>query len=192
MDLHLPPNKEHPPRLLTNLSDPHDEIVSFAEGSHNILENGKAFLGYGIQPYRKEFSPSNSTTYKATWAAQFGFHDGSQSYRLYKQDWKSRPTEDPRLQVERISRNDELTDCAHGSHLRGYVSWNGGTDITSFVVYFGDDAKSLKISGVAERKGFETKFVVPIGAKAVQVAAIWESDGQKATGSRRSNVVHIS
>lgn len=64
------------------------------------------------------------------------------------------------------------------------MSWNGATEVAGWVVYAG--AKDTEVSkvGVAEKKGFETVFDVPVGDGYLQVAAV-----QGGEEVRKSNVV---
>lgn len=174
--LTLPPDPSQPPTLLTNLSDTADPVAAYAEGSYEILQNGDYFLGYGIQPYIKEFDSQSPTGGDVRWSAQFGNYGGAQSYRAYKSEWHAIPSTPPNLTVTAIQSDDELTNCAGGSNLRGFVSWNGATDAVGYVVYAGQDDNSLEIIGVVQRQGFETKFVLPAGTNAVQVGGVDEID----------------
>lgn len=70
---------------------------------------------------------------------------------------------------------------------RGYVSWNGATDVTGWNVYVGGDGANVSEMAFSVRKGgFETQFVVPMGAEFVQVGAV-EGDVEV----RRSDVVAV-
>lgn len=99
-----------------------------------------------------------------------------QNYRTYKQEWRATPYTTPSLVVNQAASADDLTECAGSSSstssLRGYVSWNGTTDVTSYVVYPGSSNSSLEEIGTIPKQGFETKFALPAGVKAVQVGAV--------------------
>jgi len=178
LSLTLPPNPSQPPKLLTNLSDPVNPVATFAEGSYDILPNGNYFIGYGFQPHMKEFGPQSASGADVRWSAQFGFKNAAQSYRAYKSDWHATPSSPPNLVVQVIQSDDELSGCGSGgSNLRGFVSWNGATDVVNYVLKAGRD--QLEQIGRVQRKGFETKFVIPAGTEVVQIgvqsqdAVIW-------------------
>lgn len=180
LNLTLPPNPASPPKLVTDLWDDINPVSSAAEGSFTPLHNGNFFMGYGDEPYLKEYSPNKNVI----WSAQFANANLGQSYRTYKQEWHATPYTKPDLVVSTVGRNDSLSACSFSS-LRGYVSWNGATDVTGYTVYAGNSENSLKFIGNFEKKGFETEFTLP-EAKAVQVGAIEE--GREV---ERSNVVFI-
>lgn len=181
--LTLPPSPEHPPELVTNFYDHQYPVSSAAEGSFFPLPNGNTLMGYGDEPYIKEYGPSGDVR----WSAQFAGYDLGQSYRAYKQEWHATPSTRPSLVVSKATTEDDLEQCAgQSSTLRGYVSWNGATDVEKYRVYAGSDANSLKLLGDIDKKGFETKFSLPKGIKAVEVAAI-----QAGKIIRKSEIVHV-
>jgi hypothetical protein len=181
--LTLPPTPEHPPELVTNFYDHEYPVSSAAEGSFFPLPNGNTLMGYGDEPYIKEYGPTGDVR----WSAQFAGYDLGQSYRAYKQEWHATPSTRPSLVVANAAANDDLRQCAgKSSSLRGYVSWNGATDVEKYRVYAGSDAISLKLLGSVDKKGFETKFSLPSGIKFVQVAAI-----QAGKIIRKSAIVHV-
>lgn len=77
------------------------------------------------------------------------------------------------------------------SSLRGYVSWNGATNVKYYVLYAGHKKGAMKPIGIFEKLGFETEFNIPqIYENALmQVGAIEDGD----TGVvRKSEVVRLS
>ncbi|KAJ5715376.1 uncharacterized protein N7483_012557 [Penicillium malachiteum] len=167
--LTLPPNPANPPKLETDFFDEKYPVSSAAEGSFTPLENGNTLMGYGDQPYIKEYD----STGKVLWSAQFAGEDLGQSYRAYKQEWSATPYYRPSLVVSKSTSEDVLSECAGASSsLRGYVSWNGATDVEGYKVYAGSSAVSLRLLGQIEKKGFETQFSLPTDTKVVQVAAV--------------------
>ena len=181
--LTLPPSPQHPPELVTNFYDHQYPVSSAAEGSFLPLPNGNTLMGYGDEPYIKEYGPSGDVR----WSAQFAGYNLGQSYRAYKQEWHATPTTSPSLVVANSTPEDNLRQCAgESTSLRGYVSWNGATDVERYAVYTGSGANSLKLLGYIDKKGFETKFALPNGIKVVQVAAF-----QEGKIIRKSEVVHV-
>lgn len=195
--LDFPPNKACPPKLLTSLVDPVAPVNSFAGGSHDILANGNHLLGYGIDPFIKEFGPTGSGNGDVRLSIQFGYAslaDGAQTYRIYRTEWHATPSAyAPSLVVAAANTTtDALEDCAAGSEIRGYVSWNGATDVEGWNVYAGSSAKALKKVGMVGRMGFETQFVVPAGSKYVQVGAVMGPRAVSGKGERKSAVVAVA
>lgn len=110
---------------------------------------------------------------------------------MSKQEWHATPAaDDPSLVVLAAEANDTLTHCAGSSVWRGYVSWNGATDVTSWEIYVvGTSNTSIMRSiGQVEKMGFETEFVVPVGSAYVQVGAV-ESYGARVV--RNSTAVKV-
>ncbi|KAJ5116696.1 hypothetical protein N7456_001044 [Penicillium angulare] len=180
--LTLPPNPKNPPKLETDFYDHKYPISSAAEGSFTPLDNGNTLMGYGDEPYIKEYGPSGDLR----WSAQFAGYNLGQSYRVYKQEWHATPYYKPSLVVDSVTAKDDLSECAGSSSLRGYVSWNGATDVEKYEVFAGSSASKLKSLGEIEKKGFETQFTLPGGTKVVQVAAI-----QSGRAVRKSEIVHV-
>lgn len=188
--LTLPPNPEHPPEVVSAMWDHVNPVAAYTQGAVTQLDNGNYLVGYGAQPIIKEFGPGNATGGDLRWSAQFGAPIQAQSYRTYKQDWHATPATKPSLVVLAGSSSvDDLTSCAGETYaLRGYVSWNGATDVSSYVVYVGSSNSTLVEIGRVEKKGFETKISLPTDAKAVQIGAL-EGDGGAVV--RKSEIVYI-
>ena len=165
-------------------------------GSHEILQNGNSFLGYGYQPVIKEFGPGNSQGHDVRWSARYNFKNGAASYRIYKSAWKATPSYGPTLSIKEISRShgskNKLDCMGHSSSsLRGYVSWNGATNVKYYVLYAGQTKGAMKAVGIFERLGFETEFDIPqiYGSAFMQVGAIEDGD---AGVVRKSEVVSLA
>ena len=184
--LTLPPSPKNPPTLETDFYDHKYPVSSAAEGSFFPLPNGNTLMGYGDEPFIKEYDASG----KILWSGQFAGADLGQSYRVYKQEWHATPYYKPSLVVAKATTDDAFSSqCAStssSSSLRGYVSWNGATDVEKYEVYTGSSANNLKSVGQIEKKGFETQFSLPADAKVVQVGAI-----QSGKVVRKSNVVRV-
>lgn len=175
--LTLPPNPKNPPELVTNLWDVNDEVYSWAEGSLAQLDNGNYFMGYGIRAVMKEYGPNPTSEGDVRWSAHFADFNSGHSYRAFKQVWHATPSYQPTLVVSKSGVPDSLSNCTGSSSPSavGYVSWNGATDVTSYVVYGGSNSSKLKEIGTISNDGFETVFAVPDHITAVQVGAVQES-----------------
>nr|POE49756.1 hypothetical protein CFP56_74594 [Quercus suber] len=166
--LDLPPKKSQSPTLVTRIVDKNDRVISYAEGSYQMLDNDNIFLGYGIRPILKEFGGNGDIR----WTAQFGDLNTGSSYRAFKQAWHATPTTALSLVVQSAASNDALNSCAAGSSFRGFVSWNGATDVGKYRLSTGSKRTNLQVAATVARKGFETEFVVPQDANFIQVAAL--------------------
>lgn len=190
LTLDFPPSKDKSPSVYQNLIDPQSLVYSYAEGSNQLLPNGNSLVGYGIYSVVKEFGPErgNGSVY---WSAQFGYvndKNGGQSYRAFKNEWNATPHTPIDLVVETLSAQDALGECAGDSLLRGYVSWNGATDVATYTLFAGASHDRLAYVGAFDRKGFETAFVIPSGSKYVRV----EAQGHHWRPSGTSRVVAVA
>ena len=171
--LSLPPNSSHPPTLITNLSNPQYPVDAWSQGSFAYLPNGNFFLGYGSNAVVAEYGPiGNGTEGQVRWTAAFGYGDLVSSYRAYKQPWHATPLTSPSLVVLQAGQGDALSHCAGSAEWRGYVSWNGATDVTDWLIFAGSTNTTLQVIGKVRKMGFETEFVVPEWATFVQVGAL--------------------
>ena len=113
----------------------------------------------------KEYGPNSASgAGDVRWTARFGADNLVQSYRGFKAEWHATPTTRPSLVVEKAAGRSG-DGCG-----KGYVSWNGATDVEAWVVYEGDRPGNLKEVGKVGFKGFETSFGV--ASAFVQVAAV--------------------
>ena len=139
-------------KVLKRLTNPTERLYTDSQGSASLLPNGNTLLGYGSIAKIKEFGPKGDVRMRL----QFGADNQVASYRAYRQTWEATPYWDP---------------IVLGEGDTGYVSWNGDTRTTKWVVYVGSKEESLSRVGEAAKKGFETRFDVPLVGKYLQVAA---------------------
>lgn len=183
----MPPNKNETIAVLLSLSDADRPVLAGAGGSHTILHNGNRFVGYGDHPFVKEFASVSNGGTKVIWSAEMPYT--RHSYRSYKKAWHANPSTRPDLVIRRTTLMDMLKYCAQDAPFRGYVSWNGATDVAQYAIYidFGDGEMVRYVTVM--RKGFETEFVVPNNAARVQAAALRCPGGHEV---RRSSVVKVT
>ena len=151
LELTVPPNKRTPPVVLQDLVDPKDLIDSGSQGSNELLSNGNRFMGYGEFPVLKEFGPRGQDG-NVRWSANFGppTEQLVQSYRAYKFEWEGCPTTKPTV---------VLKESAKGCPT-AYISWNGATNVDSYVIYGGASVNKLHEVAVVKHAGFETQTSV--------------------------------
>jgi hypothetical protein len=149
--------------LIQAFEDPSDVIYSTSQGSYDALSNGNVLIGYGDIPTIKEFGSDGSIRM----TIDFGLT--AQCYRAYRQMWEATPAYAP---------------AVVGSQGKGWVSWNGDTRTTQWVIYTGTSNSSM-VSTV-NRTGFETEFNITNGSTWLQVGAF--SGG---TFLRNSSVVTV-
>jgi hypothetical protein len=119
-------------------------VAAANQGSVQILPDGRAFVGWGNEPYFSEFAPNGKITLDGE------FPVGDQSYRAFTAAWAGKPTGTPTAEAR--------VNPAGGSVV--YVSWNGATDVASWTVRAGKTPTALGHVGRQERLGFETTIAV--------------------------------
>lgn len=117
------------------------EVFGPIVGSNRTLDNGDQLVSYGNTGIATEYDAAG----REVWGSAMG--DGAWSYRTLRVDgWRARPAEAPALQTQRS-----------GGTVTGYVSWNGATDVASWVLLAGPAGDRLREVGpVTPRSGFET------------------------------------
>ena len=138
--------------ILQDLKDANDPVYTDSQGSFWPLSNGNTLVGYGSIAKIKEFGPDGKTRMTLT----FGENDLVMSYRSYRQDWHATPYYKPKTCVK-----DKAV----------YMSWNGATNVTDWVVYGGSSEDKLTKLGKVAKNGFETSFNMTSPSLFVQVGA---------------------
>ncbi len=119
-------------------------LLSDAEGSAQLLPDGRMFVGFGTNPNFSEFTPGGRLILDGS------MPKNDPSYRAFLVDWTGRPTEAPAVAARRQSGGTIV-----------YASWNGATNVASWTVLAGESRSSLAPAGSARWSGFETAIAVP-------------------------------
>jgi hypothetical protein len=123
-------------------------VLSGSQGNMQILPNGHALIGWGINPYISEHLADGTPVYFASFDASVA----GNSYRAYKANFTGNPISSPAIYSYALNGSVPVTH---------YVSWNGCTKCTSWRFYEGATAKgpfTLASTEPIARKGFETSF----------------------------------
>jgi hypothetical protein len=136
---------EHPAKLLT-----------YYEGSVQVLPDGNVFVGWGTEPYSSEFTATGELI------ADYRFPTNDQSYRAFRYPWTALPRTPPSIVLDK--------DDIGGYALR--ASWNGATEIASWQVLSGVSPGSLEPIAVVPKSGFETAITTHPRGPYVSVAAL--------------------
>jgi hypothetical protein len=118
-----------------------------SQGNVQLLPNGNVFVGWGAQPFVSEFTADGELVFDA----QLG--TGYVSYRAFRKPWLGEGVGAPAVATVHGARQTDV-----------YVSWNGDTRTTHWVVLAGTDAANLAPIGRVARTGFETGVRVPRAA----------------------------
>ncbi|KAI5461795.1 ASST-domain-containing protein [Mariannaea sp. PMI_226] len=149
LDVRLPPDPTVAPVLLRDLEPQHD-LFSNCQGNFIAdLSNGNQLVVYGQTPVFREYGPSGDSLDVRS-EVRFGTDTGAQTYRAYKSEWKATPRAwAPSLVFE------------NNSTMKGYVSWNGATEVEYWNVYTVSRGAVLESIGRATAHGFETVIDIP-------------------------------
>jgi Arylsulfotransferase (ASST) len=121
-------------------------LLADSQGNMQALANGDWFLGWGQVPYFSEYGPEG----KLLFDAHFPTH--TQSYRSFRFSWTATPAHRPSFVLQ-----------PGGGAGTVYASWNGATQVASWLTLAGRDPTSLAPVARAPRSGFETAIALPAG-----------------------------
>ena len=122
---------------------PGQTLLSAAEGSAQLLPGGRMFVGWGTNPFFDEFHANGEVIVAGTQGR------GNAAYRIFTYNWEGHPTTLP----------DVVVHHKNGKALV-YVSWNGSTNVHSWVILAGKSRSKVKPIAKARRTGFETAIEV--------------------------------
>lgn len=130
--------------IVAEYKHPKGRTVS-SRGSFQLLPNGNAFMCWTYSSHISEHSPNGTVVMEAILPV------AAHSYRAFKYPWVGRPTTPPDVVSEAVTgRNNE-------THTMVYVSWNGATEVGSWVVYeVNSDGEEEAAVVSVPKEGFET------------------------------------
>ncbi len=134
----------------------HKGLIVPAQGNVQVLGSGDVVIGWGSGNYTSVYSKSGQLLFDAY------FGSSITSYRAYLYHWVGTPITAPALVAS--------TDAA--GNLTAYVSWNGATQVRSWVLLGGPNASDLSQIATATKDGFQTSFHLSTSPAVVQVEAL--------------------
>jgi hypothetical protein len=132
-------------------------VLTRALGSVELLDHGDVFIGWGESSYFTEWNARGEVVLDARLA------DHAASYRAFQQPWRGKPTQPPKLVVERAGRRATV-----------YVSWNGATVHRRWRILGGTSAGSLSELRVCDAEDFETAVKLDHVPRWLRVEALGE------------------
>ncbi|KAJ5397868.1 hypothetical protein N7509_005981 [Penicillium cosmopolitanum] len=148
--------------------DADEPVYAQSQGSYQSLANGHILQDHGATPKIEEYDENGTIVMRA----RFGYDNTMQTYRAYRYPWTGNPSTKPDV-AACVSRETSKTTV--------HVSWNGATDVKSWKIYSGSQAK-----GTALRNGFETSIEVDGLAGGDEI--IVEAIGGVGDGTRSDSV----
>jgi hypothetical protein len=135
---------------------PGPPLLAAALGSVQLLAEGHVFVGWGAQGAFTEYAADGAALLDGRLAGR-----GSQSYRAFRQAWTGQPKERP-----------AVTTSRHGQGVTVYISWNGATEVTDWLVIAGGRPSAMESVGLARKVGFETAVELAPRPNFVAVAGL--------------------
>jgi hypothetical protein len=143
-------------------------------GSVQFLDHGDRFIGWGSTREFSQHTQEGEMIYHAEVGDDISLVG---SLRTFKGAWSATPLTDPDLYTYSWT-------CEWNTTM--YASWNGATEVESWIFYGGRSASGpWEEAAVAAKDGFETRIQAPFFSLYATVAAI----GADGSVLGRSNVV---
>lgn len=121
-------------------------IGSASQGSMQVLPNNNVFMGWGSIATVTEHSQDGNTVFEASLGSQ-----GISNYRAFRYSWTSNPIDLPAIWTYAKSNT---------SNTATYVSWNGATEVRSWIFYTSASLTGNYTAGTAiPKNGFETMVI---------------------------------
>ncbi len=132
-------------------------LLANAMGNLQTLPDGHVLIGWGSNPYVTEFAADGGVV------AEINLGKEHNSYRAYRYPWTGVPAEPPAVVLRR--------DSTSGRSVV-YVSWNGATTVSHWVLHAGPHPDELRTVGIAVRRGFETVVPLPTRDRYARATAL--------------------
>jgi hypothetical protein len=121
-----------------------DKLLCETQGNVQVLPNGNVFVGWGSEPVYSEFDDNGRLLFSAAFPTE------SESYRAFRLPWSGQPADDPAIFAELVAHDK----------VKIYASWNGATEVTTWLVLAGSAPDQLEPLASAPHQGFETVITV--------------------------------
>jgi Arylsulfotransferase (ASST) len=135
--------------------NPSRTLLAEAQGNTLSLTDGKWLMGYGNLPNFTEYDAGGRVLLDGT------LGHNVQDFRTYLSPWGGQPSTPPAVVAKRS-----------GASVTVQTSWNGATDVASWLVLAGVSPSSLTPLTTVPRSGFQTTATVTTGARYVQTRAL--------------------
>ena len=147
-------------------------MLAKSQGSFQLLSNGDYLAGWGDKPEYTEFAPDGSVLLDVLFPSG-GPTRVVNSYRAFRFPWAGHAPGVPATAAVR----------GHGDERTVYASWNGATDVVSWVVLAGLDLQHLAPVTTVPKHGFETAIHLTTNQPFLAVRALDAAGGILATST---------
>ena len=125
-----------------------DGKLSRLRGNFQLLPNGNAFIGWSDNSYISEHTTDGELLMEARFKS-----NRFVTYRAYKYNFTGAPIEPPTLKTFVFGTSPATSTTVY------YVSWNGATEIDSWIFYRDSNGTTQPtIIGNTSKTGFETMY----------------------------------
>ncbi|KAI1122269.1 ASST-domain-containing protein [Nemania abortiva] len=144
-------------------------LISASRGGVNRTPRGNTLVAWGQNPMYTEYGPDGELVMDVQRGQVLALDHGIVpviAYRAWKADWVGMPRWPPSIAA--------VTTEEDGTKI--YVSWNGATEVESYILFTSDDITALNGNGsityVSSRTGFETSFELSENRRYARISAL--------------------
>ncbi|KAI8624163.1 ASST-domain-containing protein [Xylariaceae sp. FL1651] len=143
-------------------------LISASRGGTQRTPKGNTLIAWGQNPMYTEYTAEGELVMDIQRGQVLEMDHGIVpviAYRAWKADWVGKPTWPPSIAAK-----------SEGNITSIYVSWNGATEVDSYVLLASNNISSLNgkdsITAVSGRNGFETSFQLSENLRYARIAAL--------------------
>jgi hypothetical protein len=133
----------------------HPGLETSTQGDTQLLADGNVLVGWGGQPWFSEYSQAGKLLLDAR------FPSPDISYRAYVLPWVGTPFFPPSGAARKVKGRTVV-----------FASWDGATQVVSWRVLAGHDARHLSVVATRPKRGFETSIGLKVAHKLFKVQAL--------------------
>ncbi len=165
--------RTHRARLASEYTHRDPPLLAASQGNMQTLADGNTLVGYGAVPAISEFARDGSLLFDAHEPFELSF------YRAFRFPWSGQPLSPPAV-LGSVNNTGEETIV--------HASWNGATEVASWRVMAGQQARTLQTRTTIRASGFESSVTLPEKYGYVAVQAL-DSAGHVLGSSRAASVI---
>ncbi|KAI3319819.1 Arylsulfotransferase-domain-containing protein [Xylariaceae sp. AK1471] len=146
-------------------------LISASRGGVSRTPKGNTLIAWGQNPMYTEYTPDGEVVMDIQRGQVLPMDHGIEpviAYRAWKADWWGRPKWPPSIAAKTTRGVISI-----------YVSWNGATEVDSYVLFTSDNITDLNgkdsIAAMSSRTGFETSFQLQENMRYARIAALSRS-----------------
>jgi len=160
-------------------------ITAIREGSMQLLSDsampGNVLLGWGNEPAWTEYAANGTIVWDVRLGPLNLDRQSADNYRALKVNWTAAPQWSPKIAAGPAEADlllplaEKLENVDAGRNDTAYFSWNGATDVETWVILASTDRPELGVGDVwkvVPKSGFESSVFVGGEARFVRALAV--------------------